>query len=108
MQNRVVRYSGDSPGREAWRRLPDEYDPTSSRGRVTIVGYVEKPTRCDITEDLGVALEGWLAKILRIVMGVLVEFKMTFWRQPCTSSFRQTCVICFGETHFFYTNILLL
>ena len=90
MQNRVFRHSGESQGLGVWRRHLDEYDPTSSRGRVTIVGYVEKPTRCDIVEDLGVALEGWLAKIFRIVMEVLVDYKMTVWRQPCTSSCRQS------------------
>ena len=43
-ENRVVRNSGDSQGREAWRRRHNEYDPTSSTRRVTVHGYVQNPT----------------------------------------------------------------
>ena len=58
----VFRNSGDSQGLEAWRRLHTEYAPTSSMRRVTIHGYVQNPTTCDRIEDLGFALEEWLAK----------------------------------------------
>ena len=58
----VVRNSGDSHGLEARRRFHNEYPPTSSMRRVTIHGYVQHPTTCDRIEDLGFALEDWLAK----------------------------------------------
>ena len=60
--NRVVRNAGEGQGLEAWRRLTNEYDPTSSMRRVTILGLVQNPPRCDRVENLGVALEEWLAK----------------------------------------------
>ena len=34
-----------------------EYDPTSSMRRVTILGYVQNPNKCDIIEDLGFGLD---------------------------------------------------
>ena len=60
--HRVVRNSSDSQGLEAWRRLRNEYDPTKSMKRVTLLGYVQNPTTCDRIEDLGIALEDCLAK----------------------------------------------
>ena len=57
MENRLARNSGYSRGLEAWRSLQNGYDPTSNTRRVTICGYVKKPTRCDSIEDLGFALE---------------------------------------------------
>eukprot|EP00971_Amphidinium_carterae_P112545 2228820-Amphidinium_carterae.1 len=36
--NRVVRNAGEGQGLEAWRRLTNEYDPTSSMRRVSILG----------------------------------------------------------------------
>ena len=60
--NRVVRNAGEGQGLEAWRRLSNEYDPTSSMRRVTILGLVQNPPKCDKVENLGAALEEWLAK----------------------------------------------
>ena len=60
--NRVVRNAGDGQGLEAWRRLNNEYDPTSATRRVTILGYVQNPPKCEKIEELGQALEDWLSK----------------------------------------------
>ena len=53
---------GDSQGVEAWSRLHNEYDSTSSMRRVTILGYVQNPNTCDRIEDFGIALENWPVK----------------------------------------------
>ena len=58
--NKVVRNSGEGQGLEAWRRLHNEYDPTSSMRRVTILGHVQNPPKCEKIEELGGALEDWL------------------------------------------------
>ena len=63
--NKVVRNWGSGNGLEAWRRLATEYDPMSSMRRVVILGQVQNPPKCDRIEDLGAALEDWLAKKLR-------------------------------------------
>ena len=60
--NRVVRNAGEGQGLEAWRRLSNEYDPTSSMRRVTVLGLVQNPPKCDRVENLGSALEEWLAE----------------------------------------------
>ena len=60
--NRVVRNAGEGQGLEAWRRLNNEYDPTSSMRRVTILGLVQNPPKCDKVENLGAALEEWLTR----------------------------------------------
>lgn len=60
--NKVVRNAGEGQGLEAWRRLNNEYDPTSSMRRVTILGHVQNPAKCDKIEDLGQALEDWLTR----------------------------------------------
>ena len=60
--NRIVRNSGEGNGLEAWRRLHNEYDPTSSMRRVAILQQVHNPPRCQRVEDLGTALEDWLTK----------------------------------------------
>ena len=59
--NKVVRNSGPD-GLECWRRLNSEYDPTSSMRRVAILGLVQNPQRCKSVDELGSALESWLAK----------------------------------------------
>ena len=38
---------------EVWRRLHNEYDPTSSMRRVTILQQILNPSRCERIEDLG-------------------------------------------------------
>ena len=58
--NRLVRNSGDSQGLEAWRRLHNEYDPTSSMGRVTILGTCRMQTRSTELKILDFILRiGW-------------------------------------------------
>ncbi|CAJ1355932.1 unnamed protein product, partial [Effrenium voratum] len=42
---------------EAWRRLHNEYDPTSAMRSVTILGLVQNPPKCEKMESLGAALE---------------------------------------------------
>ena len=59
--NKIVRNSGEGAGLEAWKRLQQKYDPTSSMKRVAILGKVQNPPRCQKIEDLGHALEEWLA-----------------------------------------------
>lgn len=59
--NKVVRNAG-SDGVEAWRRLSNEFDPTSAMRRVVILSMVQNPPKCQKVEDLGAALEDWLAK----------------------------------------------
>merc|ERR1712032_1616779 len=59
--NKVVRNSGQGQGLEAWRRLHREYDPTSMR-RVAVLKQVCNPPKCSKVEELGRALEDWLAK----------------------------------------------
>ena len=63
--SKVVRNSGTDNGLEAWRRLAAEYDPMSSMRRVAILGQIQNPPKCDEVEELGAALEDWLAKKLR-------------------------------------------
>ena len=58
----MVRNAGDTQGFEAWRRLHNEYDPTSAHRRVAILGLVQNPPRCKKIDDLGTALEAWLTK----------------------------------------------
>lgn len=60
--NKIVRNAGSDAGLEAWRRLHNEYDPTSAMRRVTILGLVQNPPKCEKVESLGAALEDWLAK----------------------------------------------
>lgn len=60
--NKIVRNAGSDAGLEAWRRLHNEYDPTSAMRRVTILGLVQNPPKCEKMESLGAALEDWLAK----------------------------------------------
>merc|ERR1712159_616192 len=60
--NKIVRNSGTGQGLEAWRRLHNEYDPTSAMRRVAILGQVQNPPKCDKVADLGKALEDWLTK----------------------------------------------
>ena len=60
--NKIVRNAGSDAGLEAWRRLHNEYDPTSAMRRVTILGLVQNPPKCEKVENLGSALEDWLAK----------------------------------------------
>ena len=59
--NKVVRNSG-TDGFEAWRRLTNEFDPTSAMRRVVILGMVQNPPKCQRIEDLGPCLEDWLSK----------------------------------------------
>ena len=59
--NKVVRNSG-TDGLEAWRRLSNEYDPSSAMRRVTILSAVQNPPRCPSVEELGSCLESWLSK----------------------------------------------
>ena len=59
--NKVVRNSG-TDSLEAWRRLINEYDPTSSMRRVTILSMVQNPNKCKSVEELGSSLEHWLTK----------------------------------------------
>ena len=59
--NKVIRNSG-TDGLEAWRRIHNEYDPTSSMRRVVILGMVQNPPRCKSVDELGACLEDWLAK----------------------------------------------
>ena len=59
--NKVVRNSG-TDGLEAWRRLSNEYDPSSAMRRVTILSAVQNPPRCQSIEELGSCLENWLSK----------------------------------------------
>eukprot|EP00435_Cladocopium_sp_Y103_P028725 s170_g7.t1 len=59
--NKVVRNAG-SDGVEAWRRLLNEFDPTSAMRRVVILGMVQNPQKCQKVEDLGACLEDWLSK----------------------------------------------
>ena len=58
----ALRHPLPTNGLEAWRRLATEYDPMSSMRRVVILGQVQNPPKCDKIEDLGAALEDWLAK----------------------------------------------
>ena len=60
--NKGVRNSGDGQGLEAWRRLHNEYNPSSSMRRVTILGHVQNLPKCQKIDDLGQALEDWLSK----------------------------------------------
>ena len=60
--NKIVRNAGSDAGLEAWRRLHNEYDPTSAMRRVTILGLVQNPPKCEKIENLGSALEDWLGK----------------------------------------------
>jgi len=60
--NRILRNSGEGNGLEAWRRLPSEYDPTSSMRLVVVLQQIQNPPRCQRVEDLGSALEDWLSK----------------------------------------------
>ena len=62
MQTMLFGTGGDGQGLQAWRRLHNEEDPTSSMRRVRILGYVLNINTRDKTEDLGFALEDWLAK----------------------------------------------
>ncbi|CAE8638172.1 unnamed protein product, partial [Polarella glacialis] len=59
---KIVRNSGSDQGLEAWRRLNNEHDPPSSMRRVSILGQVQDPPRCEKEEALGSALEDWLSK----------------------------------------------
>ena len=59
--NKVVRNAGTGQGLEAWRRLHNEYDPTSAMRRVTILGMVQNPQKVEKIEDLGKALEDGLS-----------------------------------------------
>ena len=59
--DKVVRNAG-SDGIEAWRRLMNEFDPTSAMRRVVILGMVQNPPKCQRVEDLGTSLEDWLSK----------------------------------------------
>lgn len=59
--NKVIRNSG-TDGLEAWRRIHNEYDPTSSMRRVVILCMVQNPPRCKSVDELGACLEDWLAK----------------------------------------------
>lgn len=59
--NKVVRNSG-TDGLEAWRRLSNDYDPSSAMRRVTILSAVQNPPRCQSIEELGSCLENWLSK----------------------------------------------
>ena len=59
--NKVVRNSG-TDGLEAWRRIHNEYDPTSSMRRVVVLGMVQNPPKCKSVDELGSALEDWLTK----------------------------------------------
>ncbi|CAE8624736.1 unnamed protein product [Polarella glacialis] len=45
--NKIVRNSGSDQGLEAWRRLNNEHDPTSSMRRVSILGQVQDLPRCE-------------------------------------------------------------
>ena len=60
--NKIVRNAGSDAGLEAWRRLHNEYDPTSAIRRVTILGLVQNPPKCERIENLGPALEDWPSK----------------------------------------------
>ena len=60
--NKGVRDAGAGEGLEAWQRLHNEYDPSSSVRRVTILGQVQNPPKCEKMEELGPALEEWLSK----------------------------------------------
>ena len=60
--NKIVRNSGSEQGLEGWRRLQAEFDPVSAMRRVTILGQVQEPARCNKVEELGPALEDWLTK----------------------------------------------
>ena len=60
----MVRNSGTDNGLEAWRRLAAEYDPMSSMRRVTILGQIHNPPKCEKVEDSGTTLEDWLSKTL--------------------------------------------
>lgn len=60
--NKIVRNAGSDAGFEAWRRLHNEYDPTSAMRRVTILGLVQNPPKVEKIEHLGAALEDWLSK----------------------------------------------
>ena len=59
--NKVIRNSG-TDGLEAWRRIHNEYDPTSSMRRVVILGMVQNPPKCKSVDELGTCLEEWLAR----------------------------------------------
>ena len=59
---KIVRNSGPSAGIETWRRLCNEFDPTSATRRVHLLGQVQNPSRCAKVEDLGAALESWLSQ----------------------------------------------
>ena len=59
---KIVRNSGPNAGIETWRRLCNEFDPTSATRRVYLLGQVQNPARCAKVEDLGAALENWLSQ----------------------------------------------
>ena len=60
--NKVVRNAGHGNGLEAWRRLHNEYDPSSSVRRVAVLGLVQNPPKAKDIESLGKALEDWLER----------------------------------------------
>ena len=59
---KIVKNSGHGGSLEAWRRLNNEHDPTSSMRRMSILKLVQSPPRCQSIEGLGPALEDWLEK----------------------------------------------
>ena len=59
---KIVKNSGHGCSLEAWRRLNNEHDPTSSMRRMSILKLVQSPPRCSTIEALGPALEDWLEK----------------------------------------------
>eukprot|EP00971_Amphidinium_carterae_P218704 4341253-Amphidinium_carterae.1 len=54
--------AGEGHGLEAWRRLANECDPTSSMRRVSILGMVQNTCRCDKIKNLGQTLEEMLTR----------------------------------------------
>ena len=60
--NKIVRNAGSDNGLEAWKGLHNQYDPTSALRRVTILQLVQNPHKCQKLEDVGAALEDWIAK----------------------------------------------
>ena len=83
--NPIVRNAGEGNGlEEGWRRLHNEYDPTSSMRRVAILQQVQNPPRCQRVEDLGSALEDWLSntRCSLTATGVPARHQTTaLWRQ---------------------------
>lgn len=57
--NKIVRNVGSNNTLEAWRKLRAQYDPMSAMRRVTILGLVQSPSKCDSVEPSRSSAKRW-------------------------------------------------